>query len=613
MLPLELIIALADALRGVTQRQKWTRELSFVIARVFVCVGLREMITLGTKIDLARGLPIIHVNYLGYDEQSHRRGPSSAFAHWTLRGIDRSIKQLHRAARRSGRRDYDVWIFSDHGQVPDRPFSRVVEGGLETLVRRHWPDPDRVAHLAPDAMTRSQQRTSPGAWLGGPRRQAREARHQAAANLRSEERDAFAVAAMGPVGHIYFGYELGAEKTRQLAARLVAHGVPGALLRRPDGKVDWLTPTGDLILPDHAAELPHPAERRDTIATDLVALAHQARAGDLVVLGWGRDGTSFSFAEENGAHAGPSPDETGPFLLAPGHVHPTPAGDILRPSDLRQMALRHLGRAEAPPRPRAEATVTSDLSPSAPPDLAGRPLRVATYNIHSCCGLDGRYAPGRIAQVIAQTQADIIALQEIDVGHSRSRGEDQLQHLADALGYHAYYAEAWKGGDGAYGHGILSRFPLRKVHHDALPRGGRRAETRVAIHAIVDFHGHDLHFIAAHLGLGRRERIQQIDALLGEVWLGTVPADAPVILAGDFNTPAGGPGYRRLTRDLHDVQAHAPAHVALRTFPSFLPMRRIDHVFVAPLFGIESVRTVNDERARLASDHLPLIASLRLH
>jgi hypothetical protein len=134
LLPLEFIIAVGDAIRGISKGQGWKRELTFIFMRVFICVGLRELVVAGAKIDLARGLPIVHVNFLGYDEQAHRRGPGSLFAHWTLRGIDRAIRLLHIAALRSEGRDYEVWIFSDHGQTRARPFHTVTEGGLEGLV-----------------------------------------------------------------------------------------------------------------------------------------------------------------------------------------------------------------------------------------------------------------------------------------------------------------------------------------------------------------------------------------------------------------------------------------------------------------------------------------------
>jgi hypothetical protein len=85
---------------------------------------MRELSVIGAKIDINRGLPIVHVNFLGYDEQSHRRGPHSRFAHWTLKGIDDAIKRLWRAADRSLWRHYDVWIYSDHGQVTSLPYQQ---------------------------------------------------------------------------------------------------------------------------------------------------------------------------------------------------------------------------------------------------------------------------------------------------------------------------------------------------------------------------------------------------------------------------------------------------------------------------------------------------------
>src|SRR5690606_23625808 len=91
--------------------------------------------TIGGKVDLTRGLPIVHINFLGYDEQSHCRGPGSLFAHWSLRSIDRSVKRLVRTAHRSPRRDYEVWIFSDHGQERTRSFELEFPDGIEGVVR----------------------------------------------------------------------------------------------------------------------------------------------------------------------------------------------------------------------------------------------------------------------------------------------------------------------------------------------------------------------------------------------------------------------------------------------------------------------------------------------
>ena len=96
---MEVFVALWDTIRGCFKGQNLAKELKFLFIRVLVSVALREFITIGAKVDLARGLPIIHVNFLGYDEQSHRRGPNSLFAHWSLKGIDlRNSPALSRSA-----------------------------------------------------------------------------------------------------------------------------------------------------------------------------------------------------------------------------------------------------------------------------------------------------------------------------------------------------------------------------------------------------------------------------------------------------------------------------------------------------------------------------------
>jgi len=118
----EVVIAVGDFCRGLVDGRDLWRELLFVPSRVAVSIVLREVTVIGATLDVTRGLPIVHVNFLGYDEQSHRRGPHSAFAHWALKGIDQAIGRLWLAARRSTRRDYDIWIYGDHGQQHTKPY-----------------------------------------------------------------------------------------------------------------------------------------------------------------------------------------------------------------------------------------------------------------------------------------------------------------------------------------------------------------------------------------------------------------------------------------------------------------------------------------------------------
>ncbi len=123
----EFVLAVVNFFRGGFRLSDLGKELKFVPSRVVVCILLRELVTIGAMADVTRGLPIVHINLLGYDEQAHRRGPSSAFAHWSLKGIDGCIKRIWDAAQRSHRRHYDVWVYADHGQERTVPYS--VENG----------------------------------------------------------------------------------------------------------------------------------------------------------------------------------------------------------------------------------------------------------------------------------------------------------------------------------------------------------------------------------------------------------------------------------------------------------------------------------------------------
>jgi len=125
LIVVETVLSVGDCLRGGLIGYPWRLELLYIPTRVAIGIVLRELITIGTLLDIRRGTPIIHLNYLGYDEQAHRRGPQSAFAHWALKGIDRAIERIGTEAERARRRTFEVWIFSDHGQEDTVPFSRL--------------------------------------------------------------------------------------------------------------------------------------------------------------------------------------------------------------------------------------------------------------------------------------------------------------------------------------------------------------------------------------------------------------------------------------------------------------------------------------------------------
>jgi len=597
LLPVEFVLAFYDACRGMWRGQNPLLEIGFIFARVFVCVGLREMVTLGAKVDLARGLPVIHVNYLGYDEQAHRRGPDSRFAHWTLKGIDRAVRHLHRAARRSEGRDYEVWVFSDHGQIHARPFSQIAEGGLEGLVRRHWPGLDAAARS-----TRNLRRHH------RPSHAHFKQKEIDRATLSTFEKSEFAIACLGPVGHIYYKRPLDDEAQDKLIRDLLDGNVPGILRVRGD-EVVWITRNAEAVLPDDTSLLRGPPVLCAAIAEDLVRLARQRFSGNLICLGWHPEGRSFTFAEENGSHCGPSPVETQGILIVPPAANHLVNAEIIRPVELRQAALIHLGRAKRPAHRRRQR-------PKA------RQLRVVTYNVHYCKGLDGRFAPDRVARILRDLDPDVIALQEIDVGRPRSYGDDQLAYFAKELGLNQLFCPSIVNGAEKYGHGLLSAHPLRLVCQARLPTGGVSViEPRDGLHAEVTIDGKVISLVTTHLGLNFLERAAQIDRLLENDFLGGIPPDRPALFLGDLNLAPGGKLYRRLTAKwdrvnghaiFRDVQAHTLDHVAVKTFPSILPVRQLDHIFVTPHFQIHRVHSPANILTRRASDHLPLVADLEL-
>jgi endonuclease/exonuclease/phosphatase family metal-dependent hydrolase len=163
----------------------------------------------------------------------------------------------------------------------------------------------------------------------------------------------------------------------------------------------------------------------------------------------------------------------------------------------------------------------------------------------------------------------------------------------------------------------LTPLPHRLVRSGPLPTLARtRLERRGALWVEVEAEGARLQVINTHLGLLPLEQRRQTLDLLGEAWLGAPECRAPAALLGDFNATSRYAAYRRLATRLRDVQL-GPGNVRrgrrpVRTFPSRLPVIRIDHMFLTPDIEVLSVHTPDHALARVASDHLPLVADLRL-
>ncbi|MCD7111193.1 endonuclease/exonuclease/phosphatase family protein [Rhizobium sp. DKSPLA3] len=244
-------------------------------------------------------------------------------------------------------------------------------------------------------------------------------------------------------------------------------------------------------------------------------------------------------------------------------------------------------------------------------------LSILSYNIHSCIGTDRRMDPERIAEVIAAAQPDVVALQEVDVGRARTGGIDQAARIADLLAMTSHFHPALHVHEEKYGDAILTALPSRLIKAGPLPSVG---ETRGALWVEVMIDGRAVQIFNTHFGLRRGERRQQAETLLGDAWIGNAACrDRPVVLAGDFNAIPSSVAYGLLKRRLPPVRpANEPARMGRQparmapTFPSRFPLLRLDHIFVSD--GIETVAAgpVRTPLSRLASDHLPLLARLKI-
>ncbi len=244
--------------------------------------------------------------------------------------------------------------------------------------------------------------------------------------------------------------------------------------------------------------------------------------------------------------------------------------------------------------------------------------RIMTYNVHGCVGMDGRLDVDRIAAVIGQSRPDIVALQELDVGRARSGGVDQAHAIASRLGMSFHFNAALNVEEEQYGDAILTTLPERLVKTGPLPSLANipRNETRGALWVSIAVDGRELQVVTTHFGLVPVEQRHQAQRLCGEDWLGHPQCRDPVVLLGDLNATSRYAAYRLLASRLDDVQRHAGGGRRLapkvRTFPSRMPVLRIDHMFVSRSVRVLSVHAPDGALARMASDHLPLVADIRI-
>lgn len=233
-------------------------------------------------------------------------------------------------------------------------------------------------------------------------------------------------------------------------------------------------------------------------------------------------------------------------------------------------------------------------------------FRIATYNIHKCVGLDRKFSPERIAEVLRETDADVIALQEVLCHTDAEKREHQAEFIAEKLNMNLSFGKNRHIEKGQYGNAVLSRLQIENAENFDItiekrePRGCLRAEIKVNQRKT-------LQFFNVHLGTSLFERRRQVHKLLAADVLESGKFTGSRIVAGDFNEWTNGLTTRLFKAAFQTVDSKL--HLGKRrTYPGILPFLHLDHIYFDRQFVLKKAFLHRSRKALIASDHLPIVA-----
>jgi endonuclease/exonuclease/phosphatase family metal-dependent hydrolase len=238
-------------------------------------------------------------------------------------------------------------------------------------------------------------------------------------------------------------------------------------------------------------------------------------------------------------------------------------------------------------------------------DAVPTPLRIVTYNIHRSRGLDRRTRPDRVAAVLREIGADVIALQEV-VGAGPG-GHSQIEEIGAALGMGWVMASPRQLRGHQFGNVVLSRFPI--THHAEHDLSWKSCEERCLQRADIDVDGRTLHVYNVHLGtaiLERRHQAQRLATIVSDKHL-----PGPKIVLGDFNEWMKGLTTTLLSSRLKSVDLTSYLR-RRRTYPGIFPILHLDHIYYAGRLEVVGITLPRTKLSLVASDHLPLVADVRI-
>lgn len=299
---------------------------------------------------------------------------------------------------------------------------------------------------------------------------------------------------------------------------------------------------------------------------------------------------------------------------------PAPAGALALVARLPSLGLLALlgllGSTVGPLGPLAAVPPGgSSVPPGGAAPAAARPapadtLRVLVYNLHAGKDAAGEGNLERVSDLIRETAADLVLLQEVDRGTRRSGGVDQLAELERRTGLVGAFGKTLRYQGGDYGIAVLSRWPVARDTLIRLPvepaqaRAGGSREPRGVLRVRVDAPSGRIEVLNTHLdaspdGAYRRQEVETVLRVAEELGAG----EGEVLIGGDLNAEPGSPTVGRLTGTGWVDAWGACGEGDGRTYPADEPAKRIDYLFLEPGRSCAAARVV----AADASDHRPLL------
>ncbi|MCW8196389.1 endonuclease [Proteobacteria bacterium 005FR1] len=222
-------------------------------------------------------------------------------------------------------------------------------------------------------------------------------------------------------------------------------------------------------------------------------------------------------------------------------------------------------------------------------------MRIVSYNIHSGVGVDGVQDYKRIGRFLAERNADIVLLQEMDTRSKERETREDIASIAHGSHFRLIPSPAVYSDHGWYGNAVLSRFPVMFSQTIDVSQFGR--QPRNIQEVILNTERGLLHVLNTHKGLKRLERREQIHKLGKHV---EQPSTIPLIVGGDFNE------WQMFSPYLGKLNDVLTPHPMPATFPTRWPLFRLDRFWTRPGEMVQSARVLKTPETRFYSDHYPI-------